>query len=133
MYEDFILNYNFVVDPLDKDADSLKINTTTKDWYYFYDTANTNVFVTPALQPTNLIMPSPEIVRTNNVINKRTKWVFSFKINKNSVPKGGYIIIKIPKDVLLTIPDSKIDVTSYETNRLYNFNYIESSDKLSIT
>jgi hypothetical protein len=32
------------------------------------------------------MMPSPEILRTNNIINKRVSWVFSFKTNKNPVP-----------------------------------------------
>lgn len=78
-------------------------------------------------------MPSPEIVRTNNVINRKAKWVFSFKTNKNPIPQGGYLVIKVPKDVLLTIKDSTVDVLSYDTNALYsNFNYTLYPDKLSV-
>lgn len=133
MYEDFVQNYYYVVDPLHATKDSIRINTTTKEGYYFLDTANTSVFATPTLQPTNFIMPSPEIVRTNNVINKKTRWVFSFKTNKNPVPAGGYLIMNIPQNVLLTIKDSSIDVLSYDTNKIYpGFKYTLYSDRLSV-
>lgn len=49
MYDDFIINYNYVVSPLDDNRDTLTINTTTKDQYYYYDTANVGVYITPAL------------------------------------------------------------------------------------
>lgn len=62
------------------------VRTTTKEGYYYIDETSTNVFVKPDLVPTYLIVPSPEIIRTNNVINRRVKWVISFKTNKNPVP-----------------------------------------------
>lgn len=49
MFEDFIENYNFVVNPLNTTRDSLSITTTTKEGYYYIDTANTSVFITPDL------------------------------------------------------------------------------------
>jgi len=60
------------------------------------DTANLGVFVTPEMLPTPLIMPSPEILRTNNIINSRVSWIFSVKTNKNPLPLGSYLTIKIP-------------------------------------
>lgn len=71
MFDDFILNYNYVVNPLNVTRDSMLVRTTTKEGYYYIDESNTNIFITPALVPTYLIMPSPEIIRTNNVINRK--------------------------------------------------------------
>ena len=64
-------------------------------------------------------MPSPEILRTNNVINKRVSWIFSFKTNKNSIPRGGYLNMTIPRDVMLTVPNSTLDILNYDTNGRY--------------
>lgn len=58
--------------------------------------ANTGVFITPEIQPTSMIMPSPEILRTNNLVNNKVSWIFNFKTNKNAVPKGGYMTITFP-------------------------------------
>lgn len=58
--------------------------------------ANTGVFITPEIQPTSMIMPSPEILRTNNLVNNKVNWIFNFKTNKNVVPKGGYMTITFP-------------------------------------
>ena len=49
MYDDFVQNYYYVVNPLHPTNDSFRINTTTKEGYYYLDTANTSVFATPAL------------------------------------------------------------------------------------
>ena len=86
MYDDFILNYNYVVDPLNGTTNSMLVKTTTKEGYYFIDQTAKDVFITPPLVPTFLILPSPEIIRTNNVINRKVSWVLSFKLNKNTVP-----------------------------------------------
>ena len=113
-----------IVSPLQAQRDSIKITTTTKEGIYYVDTADTNVFVKPEIQPSNLIMPSPEVLRTNNIINKRVKWVFSFKTNKNPISKGGYMNMTIPKDVLLTFPNSTIDVNNYDNGvRYWNMTY----------
>jgi hypothetical protein len=82
----FVQNYNYIVSPLNETKDSIVITTTTKEGIYYMDTANSGVFVSPEMQPTPLIMPSPEILRTNNVINSRASWIFSVKTNKNSLP-----------------------------------------------
>jgi hypothetical protein len=74
------------VSPLQAKKDSVVITTTTKEGVYYFDTVDSGLFVVPDLQPTQLMMPSPEILRTNNIINKRVSWVFSFKTNKNPVP-----------------------------------------------
>jgi len=37
MYDDFILNYNYVVDPLNGTTNSMLVRTTTKEGYYFID------------------------------------------------------------------------------------------------
>jgi hypothetical protein len=79
------------------------ITTTTREGIYYIDTADESVFVEPEMEPTQLMMPSPEILRTNNIINRRVTWVFSFKTNKNPVPKGGYMNVTVPKDVLVTV------------------------------
>ena len=86
MYEDFIQNYHYVVNPLNGTTDSMLVRTTTREGYYFIDETSTGVFITPTLVPTYLLLPSPEIIRTNNVINRRVKWVLSFKTNKNPLP-----------------------------------------------
>jgi hypothetical protein len=71
-----------------------------------------------------MIMPSPEILRTNNIINRRVSWVFSFKTNKNPVPKGGYMNITIPREVMITVPNSTIDLLNYDNGvRYWNFTY----------
>ena len=70
--------------PLDPQRDSLIITTTTKEGIYFKDTAE--VLVSPEILPTSLMMPSPEIIRTNNIVGALVSWVFSFKTNKNPVP-----------------------------------------------
>lgn len=62
------------------------VRTTTKEGYFYIDESKTNVMIKPDLVPTYLILPSPEIIRTNNVISRRVKWVMSFKTNKNPVP-----------------------------------------------
>jgi len=116
----FVQNYNYIVSPLNETKDSIVITTTTKEGIYYMDTANSGVFVSPEMQPTPLIMPSPEILRTNNVINSRASWIFSVKTNKNSLPKGSYLTIKIPKNVLLTIPNSKIDILNQDTSSIYS-------------
>jgi hypothetical protein len=86
MYDDFIMNYHYVVDPLNSTRDSMLVRTTTREGYYYIDETSTDVFILPPLQPTNLIMPSPEIIRTNNVINRKVNWVTSFRTNKNPMP-----------------------------------------------
>ena len=65
------------------------------------------------------MMPSPEILRTNNIINKRVSWVFSFKTNKNPVPQGGYLNLTIPKDVLIAVQNSSLDVLNYDNGVRY--------------
>lgn len=75
--------------------------------------------VKPDLVPTYLIMPSPEIIRTNNVINRKVSWVISFKTNKNDIPKGGILTFNIPPNVLLTIKNSSIDMLNYDNGKLY--------------
>lgn len=75
-----------MVNPLNSTRDSMLVKTTTKEGYYFIDETKTGVFIKPDLVPTYLILPSPEIIRTNNVINRRVQWVTSFKTNKNFVP-----------------------------------------------
>ncbi len=65
------------------------------------------------------MMPSPEILRTNNIINKRVSWVFSFKTNKNPVPQGGYLNLTIPKDVLIALQNSSLDVLNYDNGVRY--------------
>ena len=85
LLETYVQNYFQIVSPLNEKTDSVIITTTTKEGIYFVDTADTGVFITPELKPTSLIMPSPEILRTNNIINKRVSWVFSFKTNKNPI------------------------------------------------
>jgi hypothetical protein len=122
--ETFIQNYYQDVSPLDPIKDSIVLITTTREQIYYLDTADTNVFVTPNLEPTQLIMPSPEILRTNNIINRRVSWVFSFKTNKNPVPKGGYLNVTIPRNVLITIPNSTIDLINYDNGvRYWNMTY----------
>ena len=101
--ETFIQNFYQVVSPLQEKRDSLVITTTTREGIYYIDTADSSVFVQPEMEPTQLMMPSPEILRTNNIINRRVNWVFSFKTNKNPVPRGGYLNITIPRDVLITV------------------------------
>ena len=49
MYEDFIVNYNYVVSPLNATRDSLLVKTTTKEGYYYIDETKTNVFIKPDL------------------------------------------------------------------------------------
>lgn len=94
--ETFTQNYFYAISPLNEIRDSIVIKTTTKETIYYIDTADKGVFVTPELAPTSLLMPSPEILRTNNVVNKKVSWVFSFKTNKNPVPPGGYLQMLIP-------------------------------------
>ena len=70
------------------------------------------------------MMPSPEILRTNNIINRRVSWVFSFKTNKNPIPRGGYMNFTVPRDVLLTFPNSTIDLLNYDNGvRYWNMTY----------
>ena len=89
MYDDFILNYNYVVNPLNSSIDYIMLKSTTKEGYYYVD--QDYIVATPALQPTALIMPSPQIIRTNNVISRKVDWIFSFSINRNPIPPGGYM------------------------------------------
>lgn len=96
MYDDFVENYNYVVSPLNSTRDSLTITTTTAEGYYFMDTYNTSLFIKPDLRAANLTLQSPEIIRTNNVINKKVQWVINLKIQKNPVPSGGYIVMYFP-------------------------------------
>ncbi len=120
--ETYVANYMHIVNPLNQKRDSVRITTTTKEGIYFIDFAD--VFVTPELEPTSLIMPSPEILRTNNIINRRVSWVFSFKTNKNPVPRFGYMNITIPRDVMITVPNSTIDLLNYDNGvRFWNMTY----------
>lgn len=96
MFDDFIMNYHYVVSPLNDTRDSMLVRTTTREGYYYIDETSTGVFITPALEPTSFIMPSPEIIRTNNVINRRVSWVTSFRTNKNPTPKGSYLVMTFP-------------------------------------
>ncbi|CDW89223.1 UNKNOWN [Stylonychia lemnae] len=133
MYDDFIQNFNYVIDPLNGTTDSMLVRTTTKEGYYFIDQTSKDVFIKPDLVPTYLILPSPEIIRTNNVINRKVSWVLSFKLNKNSVPQGGYIVLTVPRNVLLTIKNSSIDVKNYDTSVIFpNFTQNLYSDGLSV-
>jgi hypothetical protein len=117
--ETFVQNYQYSVSPLQSKRDSVVITTTTKEGVYYFDTADSGLFVKPELQPTQLMMPSPEILRTNNIINKRVSWVFSFKTNKNPVPQGGYLNITVPKDVLIAVQNSSLDVLNYDNGVRY--------------
>lgn len=119
LMETFVQNFAYIVSPLNPTKDSLNITTTTREGIYYLDTANSNVFIDPELVPNNLILASPEILRTNNIINKRVAWVFSFKTSKNAVPKGGYVTITIPKDVMLTVDDSILDILNYDNMARY--------------
>jgi hypothetical protein len=94
LFEDFIQNYHYVVSPLNETRDSVFVRSTTKEEYYYVD--ESPAYIKPDLVPTYLIMPSPEIIRTNNVINRKVSWVISFKTNKNAVPKGGYLVLSVP-------------------------------------
>lgn len=133
MYDDFVVNYAYVVDPLLSTRDSLLVKSTTAEGYYYLDETKKNVFVKPDLVPADLIMPSPEIIRTNNVINKRVQWVFNFQTNINYLPKGSFVLITIPQNVLLTIRNSSIDVYNYDNGKLYsNANVTLYSDGLSV-
>ena len=105
--------------PLNVKTDSVIITTTTKEGIYFIDTADTGLFITPELKPTALIMPSPEVLRTNNIINRRVSWVFSFKTNKNPIPRSGYMNMTVPKDVLITFPNSSLDILNYDNGARY--------------
>jgi hypothetical protein len=124
LMETFMQNYHQIVSPLNEKTDSVVITTTTREGIYFIDTADAGIFVQPEIEPTQLMMPSPEILRTNNIINRRVNWVFSFKTNKNPVPKGGYLNMTIPRDVLITVTNSSIDLINYDTGAKYwNFTY----------
>lgn len=81
LMETFVQNYAAIVNPLVSARDSIVITTTTREGVYYLDTGMANV--EPEMIPNGMIMPSPEILRTNNVINKKVAWVFSFKTNKN--------------------------------------------------
>jgi hypothetical protein len=134
MFDDFVMNYYYIKDSYDSSSDSIGIRSTTKEGYYYIDETKTNIFATPTLQPTSLNMPSPEIVRTNNIIDKRTQWVISFKITKCPIPNGGFLKLVIPEGVLLPVKYSTIDVLSYDTSGLYpDFNVVLSSNKESAT
>jgi hypothetical protein len=103
MYNDFVNNWGYVVDPLNNTADSLIVKTTTSNGEYYIDAASSGVFITPDLIPNNLILPSPEIIRDSNVVNSKVTWVVNFKINLNPVPSDGYITISFPRYVLIPI------------------------------
>jgi hypothetical protein len=70
--ETFTQNYFYAISPLNEIRDSIVIKTTTKETIYYIDTADKGVFVTPELAPTSLLMPSPEILRTNNVLIRKS-------------------------------------------------------------
>lgn len=91
MYEDFIMNYYYVVDPLNSTFDSMLVRTTTREGYYFIDETATDLFIKPDLVPSSFIMPSPEIIRTNNVVNRKVQWVSSFRTSKNPMPRYSYL------------------------------------------
>lgn len=117
LLETYIQNFNQIISPLNELRDGINVTTTTKEGIYFIDTAS--VLVTPEMKPSSLIMPSPEVIRTNNIINRRVSWVFSFKTNKNPIPRGGYMNITIPKDVLITFPNSTLDILNYDNGVRY--------------
>lgn len=48
-------------------------------------------------------MPSPAIIRSNNIINTKTTWTITFKINVNDVPANGKIVIYAPSKVIIPI------------------------------
>lgn len=68
VFDDFMMNYHYVVYPFNATNDSLSVWSTTADGLYLIDGTTTGIEVTPELQPNNLIMPSPEIITTNNVV-----------------------------------------------------------------
>lgn len=119
MFEDFIMNYYFVVTPLNSTFDSMLIRTTTREGYYFIDETAVDLFITPALVPSSFIMPSPEIIRTNNVVNRKVQWVSSFRTSKNPLPQFSYLEMQFPYGVLLTVPNSTLDAINYDTNGLF--------------
>ena len=102
MYNDFINNYKYVVSPLKVVTDSLIVRSATNDGYQI-DEAADSVFITPSMQPNNLIMPSPAIIRSNNIINTKTDWTITFKININDVPSDGRIVLNLPPKVMIPI------------------------------
>ena len=67
-FDDFMQNYHAVVTPLNVVNDSMKIWSTTANGLYFVDGTTTNIIITPTLTPNTLIMLSPEIIRTANVV-----------------------------------------------------------------
>lgn len=60
-----------------------------------------------------MLLPSPEITRDSNVVNRKVKWIINFKINLNSVPADGIIKISFPKTVLIPVKDSPIELKDY--------------------
>lgn len=117
LMETFVQNYASIVNPLVSGKDGIVITTTTREGVYYVDTKE--VFALPEMIPNNMIMPSPEIIRTNNIVNKKVQWIFSFKTNKNVVPKGGYLTISIPRDVMLSVPNSTLDIINYDNMGRY--------------
>lgn len=112
-----VQNYAYVVSPLIDYRDGLNITTTTSNPLYFYDSST--VFVTPEMIPAHLTMPSPEVIRTSNVVNQLVDWVFSFQTSRNIVPARGYLNITLPPDVLLAVPNSPLTVLNQDTGIPY--------------
>jgi len=112
-----VQNYAYVVSPLIDYRDGLNITTTTSNPLYFYDSST--VFVTPELIPAHLTMPSPEVIRTSNVVNQLVEWVFSFQTSRNIVPARGYLNITVPRDVLVAVPNSPLIVLNQDTGIPY--------------
>lgn len=111
-------NYAYIVSPLVLVRDGLNITTTTSNPFYFYDSSS--VLVTPEMIPAHLTMPSPEVIRTSNVVNQLVEWVFSFQTSRNMIPANGYLNISIPANVLLAVPNSQVQVLNQDTGTVYN-------------
>lgn len=115
LLETTVQNYNYIVAPLDPMRDSLQVYTTTREQKYFYDAATSGVFVRPELEPSILMMPSPEVLRTNNIVNKKVSWVFNIKTSKNLIPAGTSLRITLPARLMVPLAFSSVTVTNYDT------------------
>mmetsp|Transcript_9913 Transcript_9913/g.9780 ORF Transcript_9913/g.9780 Transcript_9913/m.9780 type:complete len:251 (+) Transcript_9913:1647-2399(+) len=97
----------------------MKLWSTTYDGYYFVDGQEEDLWVTPELEPSPLIMPTPEVIRTGNVVLQNVEWIINFKINKSPIPSQGYIVIKIPPGLLFARPNYTLSVQDQDSGQEY--------------
>ena len=112
VYNDFINNYKYAISSYTASNQSLTIRSTTNELYPINE-ISTGIYITPQLIPNTLIMPSPEIVRGNNVINTKSSWLITFKINLNDVPEDGLIVIRPPQGTMIPISGQTVEVSDY--------------------